>query len=147
MKKDLIVYALFTMLSCSSAAYADIIMQSYSQNTCADLSGKWAGTGKASNWSIGDCYYHGSGEVQNVNFTNHFTLTITVDKESGSFVCPNHVATQLRGECSNGKMTLKTSYGDLTGNVNEQSGTAEGDLRLSPGLPPAKVTIQLKKMN
>lgn len=144
MRNSLMIGTLMASLACSTLAYADIFMHHHAE-TCADLAGEWTGTGKVSNWLIGDCYYHGTGKVQGVDAAGKFTLDLEVNKDSGSSVCPNQTTQHLPGTCSNGTVTLNSGYGDLVGNISERAGSAKGTLRILPGVT-ADVTIQIKKV-
>ncbi|KTD25393.1 Uncharacterised protein [Legionella lansingensis] len=134
MKQNLIIGFIAAAMSFANMSHADFIFHSSASNACEDVSGYWTGKGKASNWLIGDCVYHGSGTVSALDSTGHFTVEVTADKDSGSFVCPKHTTEQLTGVCVNGVATIMTQYGDLTGNFTKNTGDAKGTLSASPGV-------------
>ena len=146
MKKGFVFGVAITLLSCATFSRAVIIIHSYNANACDDLAGEWTGTGKASNWAIGKCVYHGSGQLKNVDATGNFILDLSVDKESGSILCPAHTAAHMSGYCHDGKVTLITDYGHLTGDIANGSGQAKGTLKVSPGIT-AEVDIQIQKVS
>lgn len=145
MKKGFVFGVAITLLSFASLSHANIIIHSYSANSCDDLAGEWTGTGKASNWAIGKCVYHGAGQLKNVDTAGNFILDLSVDKDSGSILCPAHTTAHMSGHCSDGRVTLITDYGHLTGDVANGSGHANGTLTVSPGIT-ADVDIQLQKV-
>lgn len=114
---------LFTEMS-----HADFTFHSSAPNACEDITGNWNGKGTGSNWLIGSCVYHGIGTISALDSTGHFTLALDIEKDSGSFLCPNHATSQLSGTCINGVVTINTGYGNLTGNFSNNAGNANGTL-------------------
>lgn len=126
-------------------SHADAIFYSSLANACEYISGHWAGTGKASNWVLGDCIYHGAGTVSSLDATGHFKIEVASDKDSGSILCPNHATKQLTGICLNGVVTIMTEYGNMTGSFSQNSGSAKGTLSVAPGMN-ADVVIQFQRV-
>src|SRR5580658_5944540 len=108
MKKSLVISFTAALISFANLSHADFTIHSLNANDCSGLSGQWGGTGHVTNWLIGACDYHGSGQMSDVDDAGHFTLSITADKDSGSFICPSHVATSLQGSCVNGTLSIQT---------------------------------------
>ncbi len=132
-------------LSFASMSHADATLYSGVANACEYISGHWAGTGKASNWVIGECIYHGAGTISTLDTTGHFRIEVTSDKDSGSILCPNHTSKQLTGICINGVVTIMTEYGNLAGNFSQNAGNANGTLSVAPGMN-ADVEIQFQRV-
>lgn len=128
------------LIALTSSSYANY---TFHVNNCDEIAGKWAGTGEASNWMV-DCTYQGTGLINTVDNTGNFSLTVNVDKVSGSFMCPSHHEDTLQGTCTNGNVVIATGYGDLTGVVSHNAGTAKGKVELLPGVG-ADVTIKLQR--
>ncbi|QMT59867.1 hypothetical protein [Legionella sp. PC997] len=145
MKQKLLIGFTAVALTFASISYADFTFYSGSNN-CEDIPGNWAGSGKASNWLIGECHYNGAGIVGAVDTTGHFAIEVNADKRSGSLICPEHHSTKLRGICVNGTVTIKTEYGNLNGIFSQNSGSAKGKLTVSPGMD-VDVAIQFKRVS
>lgn len=124
-----------------NTSYADYSFRLNDPSGCNAISGKWSGKGKATNWLLGSCVYHGTGTVSAVDSAGNFTAQVTADKDSGSGLCPNHATEQLKAVCVNGIVTIKTEFGSLRGNFSATKGTASGTLSVSPGLD-AEISIQ-----
>lgn len=124
-------------------AHADFTFYS-EMNKCEDVPGNWAGSGKASNWLI-ECSYNGAGTVSALDDAGNFAIEVDADKRSGSFMCPDHHSTRLKGTCVNGRVTIKTEYGNLSGIFTKNSGSAKGSLNVSPGID-VDVAIQFKRV-
>lgn len=118
------VAAMFT----ATMSHADFTFYSTKADSCETISGTWSGSGKGSNWLLGECAYHGEGIISTLDETGQFTLNISVDKDSGSFICPKHEEQSLKGTCVNGVVTLLTDYGNLTGDFSDNAGSASGSL-------------------
>ncbi|WP_392537523.1 hypothetical protein [Legionella sp. 227] len=144
MKQKLLIGFTVAALSFAHIANADFTFNSGS-NSCDDISGNWSGSGKASNWLIGECVYNGAGTVSAVDKEGNLNIEVTADKRSGSLVCPDHNTTQLKGICVNGTVTIKTEYGNLSGIFSKTSGSAKGRLTVSPGMD-VDVSIQFKRV-
>lgn len=144
MKKGLMIGTTVFALAFSTISSADIFLSTFSADSCENLAGKWQGTGKVTNWAIGECLYRGEGNVNHVDENGVFTLTLTVNKDSGSVLCPNHVTQVLPGMCRDGKISLKTDYGSLTGGISGNAGTAKGTISIATGIS-ADVVVQLRK--
>lgn len=133
MKKKLLIGLTVVTLSFTSISYANFTFYSGSTN-CEDISGVWSGSGKASNWLIGECVYNGSGTVGSVDGAGNFKLEVSADKHSGNFMCPDHATKKLTGVCLNGVVKIKTEFGDLVGDFSQNTGNAKGKLSVSPGI-------------
>lgn len=144
MKRALIAGLSIIILSLTNQSYAHSTLYSNDPNACEHVAGQWVGTGTASNWFLGECAYHGSGSISPLDDTNKFTVDLSVDKNSGSFLCPGHVHKVISGTCLNGTVTLNTEYGDLTGIFSQESGEANGTLTVSPGIN-ATISIQFQR--
>lgn len=145
MKRTLLMGFTAATLSFANMSHADATFHSNIPNACEYISGHWAGTGKASNWVIGECIYHGSGTVSTVDNTGHFKVEVTSDKDSGSLLCPAHTTKQLKGMCINGVVTIMTEYGNLAGYFSQNTGDAKGTLSVAPGMS-ADVEIQFQRV-
>lgn len=128
------------LIALTSSAYANF---SFHTNSCSDITGDWAGRGEATNWLI-DCIYIGKGNIGPMNENGNFTLTVAVDKSSGSFVCPSHRDETLQGTCRNGNIVIDTNHGELTGYASRTSGKAQGTISIAPGVS-ADVVIDLQR--
>ena len=145
MKRNVRIGLMAAALSFANMSYADFIFRTNNPNACESLAGQWAGTGKAYNWLVGTCIYHGIGLISTLDSSGSFTVDSAADKDSGSFLCPNHAARQLTGNCINGVITVKTEYGNLTGTISANSGDAKGTLTISPGVT-AEVTTTFSRV-
>lgn len=145
MKRNVLMGLMVATMSFANVSYANFIFHSNVSNACENVSGSWSGTGKASNWFVGECVYHGSGNVSRVDSTGSFKIDVSADKDSGSFLCPNHATEQLKGVCVNGAVTILTDFGNLTGNFSPNEGSANGVLSVSPGMD-AEVSIQFRRV-
>ncbi|KTD67241.1 MULTISPECIES: hypothetical protein [Legionella] len=144
MKQKLLIGFTAVALSLAHMAHADFTFYS-GANNCDEIPGNWAGSGKATNWLIGECAYNGSGTLGELDTNGSFDIEVSADKSSGSFVCPDHNTTKLKGVCVNGKVTIKTEYGNLSGIFSKTSGSAKGTLSVSPGMD-VDVSIQFKRV-
>lgn len=142
MNKKILVGLSALTISFASVSFANFNF-TLAPNGCSEISGNWAGTGEATNWAV-DCVYQGTGVISAVDNIGQFTLDVDVTKNSGSFLCPSHEVQHLTGICVGGKVTIDTGYGDLTGNVTKNTGTAKGNIHIAPGVN-ADVTIQLQR--
>lgn len=143
MKRNLVAGFMVVSMTFASLSYADYSFH-LSENTCDQIAGTWEGTGRAYNWLIGTCIYHGTGQVSTVDSSGNFSVDASADKDSGSIVCPNHANETLYGTCVNGFVTIKTDYGDLTGTFTNTTGSASGTVTVSPGMS-ADVSVQFKR--
>ena len=144
MKRNLLMVLTAAVLSFSSISYAEFIFQFSSSNACETIPGHWSGKGRAPNWLLGDCVYHGSGEVSALDNTGHFTVNVNADKDSGSPLCPEHASQILNAVCSNGVVSIHTEFGSLSGTFSETTGSATGTLSVTPGLE-ADVSIKFTR--
>ncbi|PWY56466.1 hypothetical protein DGG96_02380 [Legionella qingyii] len=144
MKQKLLIGFTAVSLTFASISHADFTFYSGSSN-CEDIPGNWSGSGKASNWLIGECVYNGAGTVGALDSAGNFPIEVNADKRSGSIMCPRHNTTKLRGICVNGTVTIKTEYGNLNGIFSKNSGSANGKLTVSPGMD-VDVAIQFKRV-
>lgn len=128
----------------AAVSHADFTFYSNTQNSCASISGVWAGSGKVHHWMIRDCVYQGTGVVSTVDESGQFTLNISCDKSAGGLICPKHVETQLKGTCADGVVSITTGYGDLEGHFSSTSGNASGTVTVSPGIS-ADVSVQFQR--
>ncbi|KTD73705.1 hypothetical protein [Legionella tucsonensis] len=144
MKQKLLIGFTVAALSFATISHADFTFYS-SANSCEDVPGNWAGSGKASNWLI-ECVYNGSGTVSALDSAGNFKIEVSADKRSGSILCPDHHTTKLEGVCVNGTVTIKTEYGNLNGIFTKNSGSAKGALNISPGVD-VDVAIQFKRVD
>lgn len=145
MKRNLIKGFVLLSLTFANLAQADFIFRTNTDTGCTYLSGRWIGTGTATNWFLGECIYHGTGTISALDSTGHFTADVRADKESGSFLCPSHSKKQVTGICVNGSTTISTEYGNIAGNFSENSGDAKGTLAVGPGMS-AEVDIQFSRV-
>lgn len=140
MKKAVIIgLMLFAPLT-----HANFTLHSTAENACEQISGLWVGSGSASNWAIGECVYHGLGTASSLDSAGQFTIEVTADKESGTFLCPEHTTTKLGGICVDGVVTVITEYGNLLGNYANNTGAAKGTITVSPGIY-AEVSIAFER--
>lgn len=145
-KRHLWISSLITILSLSQAAHADFFIHSNDANACTGIPGPWQGSGKISQFLIGECVYNGSGSISNLDSAGNFTLNLTANKVSGwSPLCPQQITPQLSGNCNNGNVIIRTDYGNLTGNFTSQKGQASGTLTVSPGID-VSISVQLNHM-
>ncbi|KTC98365.1 hypothetical protein [Legionella erythra] len=134
------------MMLLANGSYANFTFYPNALNNCTSIAGNWAGKGMASSWLTGECHYHGAGTVSAVDSNGHFNIELAVDKDSGSFLCPNHTTKQLAGVCRDGVVTIQTEYGNLNGHFSENTGNASGKLTVSPGMS-ADVSVQFYRNN
>lgn len=139
------------LLGCVSAAalltgsvYANYSFMLEDSSDCSTISGGWSGRGKAHNWLLGSCTYHGKGTVSSVDSNGRFFAQVEVDKDHGVGLCPQHVTERIDAQCVNGLVTVKTDFGSLRGTFTSNSGKASGVLSVAPGIE-ADVTIQLSR--
>lgn len=144
MKRNLQLAFIAAIMSFTSMSHAEFIFHLNTPNACDSISGHWSGKGRATNWLLGECSYHGSGEISTVDSTGHFTVNVTADKDSGSPFCPAHSTEKLNAVCANGVVTVKTEFGNLVGNFSDTSGSAKGTLTVSPGMD-ADVSIKFQR--
>jgi hypothetical protein len=145
MKQNLLLGFVAVTMSFANMSHADFTFRSNLSNACESISGQWSGSGKASNWLLGECIYNGSGKISTLDSTSHFTIDVAADKVSGSFLCPNHTTKLISGVCANGMVTIVTEYGNLAGSFLSDSGDAKGTLSIAPGLS-AEVLIQFLRL-
>ena len=145
MKRILLIGLTTAALSFATISHADATLHSHVANACEYISGYWMGTGKASNWVLGECIYHGSGTIGPVNDAGNFKIEITSDKDSGSLLCPSHTKKQLTGVCVNGVVTIRIEYGNLAGHFSQNAGDAKGTLSVAPGMS-ADVVVQFQRV-
>lgn len=143
MQQKTLIIAIMSLF-CTSLSYASFVFHLEPGNTCEKLPGKWVGDAKASNWLLGECRYHGTGEASALDSQGRFVITASADKQSGNPVCPEHATESLNARCSNGVVTVTTDYGNLTGQFSETAGSAKGTLSVSP-LLEAEVSIKFKR--
>ncbi|MDP1604240.1 MAG: hypothetical protein Q8M03_13355 [Legionella sp.] len=141
MKRNLLMGCAALTVFFVNMAHADFVLRSSDPAVCDYISGHWSGTGKASNWFIGDCFYHGKGTIGTVDQAGHFTVHLESDKDSGSIFCPRHTKKKFTGTCVNGAVTFMTEYGNLTGDFTRNTGDVNGTLSIGRGLS-ATVAIQ-----
>ena len=128
MKRILCIGLSATAMLLANTSHADFTFHSSMSDACEFVSGKWTVSGKGSNWFVGECKYHGIGTISTLDATGHFKIDVSADKDSGSFLCPDHDERQLDGKCVNGVVTILTEFGDISGNFSQNSGTAQGTL-------------------
>lgn len=145
MKIKVVVSLAVAIMSIANVAYADITIRSSTLNACPNMAGNWLGQGNLSNWAL-KCGYHGSGHISSLDGAGRFTMTVSVDKDSGSLVCPKHVSVQLPGSCNDGVLSINTTFGSIRGNLNGNAGTASGKMTVSPGIV-ADVKAQIRKVS
>ncbi|WP_133141223.1 hypothetical protein [Legionella waltersii] len=133
-----------SLILCASSSHAQIIVTLANNNSCENITGDWSGQGSAYNWLLGTCKYHGKGTISALDGQGNFTLLINADKDSGTVICPEHHTETLKGTCNNSVVTIKTDYGNITGNFTNESGNAKGTLTVSPGMD-ADILVQFKK--
>jgi hypothetical protein len=125
----------------AGSAYAEYHFYLANSSACNTISGEWSGKGKASNWLLGSCTYHGTGTISAVDTSGHFTAMVSAQKDHGPALCPAHISQQVHAVCLNGEMTIKTDFGRLNGTFGTNSGSANGTLSVSPGIE-ADVSMQ-----
>lgn len=144
MKKMIwVAWTVKTVLFCP-LSYANYTIELNNVDACHSIAGTWVGKGKATNWIIGTCKYHGEGMLGNIDNAGRFTITASAHKDYGNALCPQRVKQVLNAVCINGVMSVKTDYGSLRGVLNEMTGSANGTLSLSPGMD-AKVSLQFSR--
>lgn len=95
----------------SPLANANIIIHGLSANGedfCRMANGHWAGDATAT--IVGapkDCIYHADSLVTGSDPT-HLDVSISIDKKSGSLVCPKHESLTLSGQCQNNTLVINT---------------------------------------
>lgn len=134
MKQLLVIGFTATIMSFTTLSYANFSFHSADANACEHITGEWVGTGKASNWFIGECIYRGSGNASTLDASGNFSVTVVADKQSGSIFCPAHTTKQLNGNCFNGDVQFITEYGAIKGTFADNQGEASGTLTVSPGI-------------
>lgn len=143
-RNHLRIWTIATLLSCAHIAYADIQIYSDNKNICSNITGAWMGTGSVSSPLIGLCLYQGSATISNLDMAANFNLNLKAEKVSGNLICPQSLSNQLSGTCLNGAVIINTSYGNLTGNISSNSGSASGTLIFSPGIT-ADVSVKFNR--
>ncbi|KTD06926.1 hypothetical protein [Legionella jamestowniensis] len=134
MKPYLLIGFMLAALSFTSQIYANFILRSASPTVCEDIPGRWHGHGKATNWLIGECKYHGRGSLSSLDSSGYFRIEVTADKDSGSVLCPKHAHEELKGSCIDGVVTIMTNYGNLAGHFSPTQGKAQGTLSVGAGM-------------
>lgn len=114
--------------------YANFVFVSRVEGGCEQIPGRWTGTAKAYHWMLGECIYHGEGKVSELDAAGNFTLAVSGEKNSGSFICPQHTDTKLNGVCVGELVVFATEYGNLNGSYANKVGDAKGSLNVSPGI-------------
>lgn len=145
MKRNVLMGIMAVTMSFMNMSHADFTFHSNDPNACEYVAGHWSGTGKAHNWLLGDCVYYGLGTASILDNAGNFIMEVTADKDSGSFLCPNHSSKRLSGVCVNGVVTVMTQYGNLAGNFLSNSGEASGTLSVASGMS-ADVMIQFLRV-
>lgn len=143
MKKLVLIGITAMTLSTINTAYAGFSFHLANADSCQTISGQWIGSGKASNWFIGDCIYHGTGTASTLDSQGHFTLSVVAQKDSGHFFCPEQSTKALSGVCANGEVVFNTEYGALKGSFANNVGQAHGTLTASPGID-VEVAIEFR---
>ncbi|KTD10654.1 hypothetical protein Lgra_1620 [Legionella gratiana] len=133
MKGKSFIGLMVSALSLTTAAHADFTFYS-STNDCKNVSGNWKGAGTATHNRWIKCHYEGSGTISELDSAGNFTLEVEARKLSGSTFCPSYTKHALTGVCTNGQVTVKTEYGNLTGNFSTNSGSSNGTLTVLPGI-------------
>ncbi|KTD45276.1 hypothetical protein Lqui_2747 [Legionella quinlivanii] len=146
MKHYILTGFIAAAFSFSNMAHANFSLYSTNSDACQQVAGQWAGSGKATNWFIGECKYHGSGTITSADGGQHFSIEVVADKDSGSFFCPKHTVNQFTGTCVNGIATFNTEYGSIDGSFSENSGDAQGTLTVGPGMT-AEVSLQFHRVS
>lgn len=142
--KRFVYLVFFSALLLSSSTFAHMSFKLLDSKSCDSLEGQWTGKGKATNWLVGTCVYNGTGVVYPSDSKGVSTVQVTADKESGSFLCPNHTTENLKAVCSNGLISVKTQYGNINGTITPRSGQASGTLVVGPGIE-AEVSLQFSR--
>lgn len=145
MKRILFIGLTTALISFANTSQANFSFHSSVPNACEYVAGQWTGSGKATNWFIGECIYHGSGSSSTLDPAGNFTIQVSADKDSGSILCPSHAEKQLSGVCQNGAVTIMTEYGNMTGGFTKNTGEAKGTLSVGPGMN-AEVTLQFQRV-
>lgn len=146
MKRNLLIGVVISALAVANLAHANFTFTSVTSGSCESVSGNWEGEGKAYNWFIGDCIYHGKGSISPLDNSGHFTAEVTAYKDSGSVLCPNQATKKLSGFCVNGITIIQTEFGSMNGDFAENSGSANGTLSVAPGMS-AEVGIQFHRID
>lgn len=144
MKQKVLMGVMVATMFLANTSHANFTFYSSNSNGCEQVSGRWSGTGKASNWLIGDCVYQGLGTISTVDAAGKLVLDVDVNKRSGSVLCPGHASQKLTGTCVNGTVTLNTGYGNLSGNFSQNQGSARGKLSFL-GLS-ADISVQFQRI-
>lgn len=139
--KKLMVLGCFAAGFCTSIAHADFTFFSTEFDACANTSTHWSGTGRGSNWLIGECVYEGDGVLQFDTEHTSFSIEISAHKKSGIALCPEVAHETINGICKNRKITMYTDFGNIEGHVNKIRGKANGTITVSPGIT-AEVSVQ-----
>lgn len=134
MKQLLLIGFTASIMSLTTLSHAHFSFHSADTNACENISGEWIGMGRASNWFIGECVYHGAGTASALDAAGNFSITVIADKDSGSIFCPAHTTKLLSGNCVNGDVEFMTEYGAIKGNFADNVGQANGTLTVSPGI-------------
>lgn len=142
MKQGIMLGLISATVLLAGTAYADFSFRLTDSDDCSQLSGDWSGKGSASSWFLGRCDYHGTGTISPLGQNGALSVQVTVDKDSGSPLCPPHASERLDAVCSNGVVTIKTQFGSIKGMFTPTSGNASGTLSVSPGLE-ADVSIKM----
>lgn len=114
-------------LACiSSVANANIILKGAAgdKDYCSTIPGNWSGTGtiKSSNLT---CNYTGTGVVRATANPSQFTMDVSMQKSSGSKLCPPDANLQnLSATCVNNTITMSEMGVDLTGQLTNNGNTA-----------------------
>jgi hypothetical protein len=145
MNRNLLIGVAALVLTYTNTAQADFTFHSSDPDGCQYIAGSWAGTAKISSWLIRDCKYHGAGTASPVDENGTFSIDVTADKDSGSFLCPSHAKQELTGTCINGQIVFVTDYGNLNGSFSENAGEAQGKLSVTSGIS-AEVSIQFERV-
>jgi hypothetical protein len=142
MNINLFLGILAAILLVSGVSHADYSFHlSGSNAVCEDILGDWSAKGKATNWLLGSCTYHGTGTVSPVDSDGHFTAQVTAYKDYGTSLCPKHFSEQINATCVDAVVTVKTDFGRLKGTFSGTSGSASGTLSVSSGIN-ANVSIK-----
>jgi hypothetical protein len=145
MKRNVLMGCMAITLLFTNVSHADFTFHSNDPNACDYVAGHWSGSGKASNWFIGDCLYHGKGTIGALDSSGHFTVNVTSDKDSGSLFCPKHTNKKFTATCTNGVVTFMTEYGNLAGNFTRDTGDVNGTLSIGRGMSTT-VSIQFARV-
>jgi hypothetical protein len=125
--KNTIMIAAAHLVLISSAANADIIVpypQSGQQDYCSTTPGHWAGSGEVSKGSL-KCYYTGDAVVSATADSTQFIMDISMQKSSGSKLCPEKESFTLPATCINNTIIIKNEDADLTGTLSNNGNNAD----------------------